>query len=242
MSTCVHQKNINCQDCRLGKICLPVSLQSDDIVRLEEIVKRGKVLQKNELLYRSQDTFRSVYVIRSGYIKTYCNTERGDEQITGFYYPGEIIGLDGIGKNFYVNNAKALDTTAVCELPFDSFQQLSAQLPSLQSHFFQLMSQEITADQQLIAMLAQKTAEQKVATFLVITSARNVRRHLSGLHFDLPMSRTDIGNFLGLTIETVSRILTKLNKDGVVAIKNKDVQINDINHLREIANIDYEFV
>lgn len=239
---CPHQSGVSCHDCRLGKICFPVSLEEQDINQLDDIVKRGKILQKNQHLYRSQETFKSVYAIRSGYIKTYYISEDGDEQITGFYFPGEIVGLDGIGKNHYVNNAKTLDSTAVCEIPFDRFQELSSQLPKLQTHFFQLMSQEIAADQQLMAVLSKKTAEQKVATFLLITSARNARRSESATHFLLPMSRTDIGNFLGLTVETVSRIMSKLDKINVINLNQKDVEILDNDQLRELAQLDYDFV
>lgn len=153
---CPNQAGVNCNDCRLGGICLPEALQDSDIVKLDEIVRRGRVLQKNEHLYRSQDKFGSVYAIRSGYVKTYQVTESGEEQVTGFYFPGEIIGLDGIGKNHYVNNAKTLDSTAICEIPFNRFQELTMEVPQLQTHFFQLMSQEITADQELLTLLSKK--------------------------------------------------------------------------------------
>ncbi len=235
---CPHQAGVSCNQCRLGKICLPVALQEDDIIKLDEIVKRGRILQKNEHLYRSQDGFRSVFAIRSGYIKTYRITEDGEEQITGFYFPGEIVGLDGIGKNHYINNAKTLDSTAICEIPFDSFQELTMQLPQLQTHFFQLMSQEITADQQLITLLSKKTAEQRVATFLLTVSSRNARRQLSANHFILPMSRTDMGNFLGLTVETVSRIMSKFAKNDIIILNNKDVEILNIDTMKELANLD----
>ena len=235
---CPHQADVSCNQCRLGKICLPVALNEDDIIKLDQIVKRGRILQKNEYLYRSKDEFSSVFAIRSGYIKTYQVTEDGEEQITGFYFPGEIIGLDGIGRNHYVNNAKTLDSAAICEIPFNRFQELTMELPQLQTHFFQLMSQEITADQQLITLLSKKTAEQRIATFLLTISSRNAQRQQSANNFNLPMSRTDMGNFLGLTVETVSRIMSKLAKLNVILLNNKEVNILDIEELKSLANLD----
>lgn len=231
-------KSASCMHCRLSKICLPVALSGQEIVKLDEIVKRGRVTQRGEHIYRSGESFTSVFAIRSGYVKTYRITDAGDEQITGFYFPGEIFGMDGISKHKYTNSAKALESTAICEIPFERFQELTFELPSLQTHFFQLMSQEIADDQQLITMLSKKTAEQRIATFLVMISMRNVERGLSEKRYRLAMSRTDIGNYLGLTVETVSRILGRLSKENVIDLDQKEVEIIDLEKLRELASID----
>lgn len=238
-ATCPHRNDMSCNQCRLGKICLPVALDTTDIVKLDEIVKRGRILQKGDHLYRANDPFSSVFAIRSGYIKTYKITDDGEEQVTGFYFPGEIFGMDGISKSKYMSSAKALESTAICEIPFSRFQDLTTQLPSLQTHFFQLMSQEITTEQQLITLLSKKTAEQRIATLLLTISARNAHRHLSASAFRLAMSRTDIGNYLGLTVETVSRTLSKFHKNGLIDIDQKEVAIKDFDSLRETANLDH---
>jgi CRP/FNR family transcriptional regulator len=238
MAHCPHDKQISCNQCRLGKICLPVALETVDIVKLDEIVKRGRVLQKGEHVYRAQDPFQSVYAIRSGYVKTYRLTDDGEEQVTGFYFSGEVFGMDGINKGEHSCSAKALESTAICEIPFSRFQSLTSQLPSLQMHFFQLMSQEITSDQQLITLLSKKTAKERIATFLLTVSSRNANRQLSPTHFRLPFSRTDIGNYLGLTVETVSRTFSQLCKDELLEIDNKDVNILDVAKLRQVANLD----
>lgn len=235
---CPHQSHLSCSQCRLGKICLPVSLQSDDIDKLDQIVQRGQVLQKGEHIYQAHDPFRSVFAIRSGYVKTYRITDDGEEQVTGFYFPGEVFGMDGINSHKYACSAKTLESTAICEIPFDRFQELTTKLPSLQMHFFQLMSQEITSDQQLITLLSKKTAEQRVATLLLTISARNALRGLSATDFRLAMSRTDIGNYLGLTVETVSRTLSRLVKSQVISLQQKEITILDANQLREVANLD----
>jgi CRP/FNR family transcriptional regulator, anaerobic regulatory protein len=229
---------ISCMRCRLGKICLPVALSSQDIVKLDEIVKRGRISQRGEHIYRAGETFHAIFAIRSGYIKTYRITDNGDEQITGFYFPGEVFGMDGINKHKYSTSAKALETTAICEIPFTHFQELTIELPNLQMHFFQLMSQEITSDQQLITMLSKKTAEQRIAALLLNISDRNANRGMSATHLRLPMSRTDIGNYLGLTVETVSRIFSRFAKENLIALNQKDVELLDSNSLRTLAAIE----
>lgn len=233
---CAHDNTINCGNCRLGSICLPLALETDDIVKLDEIVQRGKPLQKNEHLYREGDEFDAVYAVRSGTIKAYRITGDGQEQVTGFYFPGEILGMDGISKDRYASSAKALETSAVCEIPFNRLEELSAQMPSLQRHFFQLMSQEITSDQQLITLLSKNSAEERIAALLYGISMRNARRKLSRTSFRLPMSRTDIGNFLGLTVETVSRVISRFSKQGLIEVDSKEIKLLDVDQLREIAN------
>lgn len=233
---CPHDNTINCGNCRLGTICLPLALEADDIVRLDEIVQRGRPLQKNEHLYREGDEFDSVFAVRSGTIKAYRITGDGQEQVTGFYFPGEILGMDGISKDRYASSAKALETSAVCEIPFNRLEELSAQMPSLQRHFFQLMSQEITSDQQLITLLSKNSAEERVAALLIGISMRNARRKLSKTSFRLPMSRTDIGNFLGLTVETVSRVIGRFSKQGLIEVDSKEISLLDIEGLKQVAN------
>lgn len=234
---CPHNNAINCGNCRLGSICLPLALEADDILKLDEIVQRGRPLQKNEHLYREGDEFSSVFAVRSGAIKAYRITGDGQEQVTGFYFPGEILGMDGISKDHYACSAKALETSAVCEIPFNRLEELSAQMPSLQRHFFQLMSQEITSDQQLITLLSKNSAEERVASLLISISTRNARRKLSKTHFRLPMSRTDIGNFLGLTVETVSRVISRFNKQGLIEVESKEITLLDLEGLKQVANI-----
>lgn len=234
---CPHGNQVSCGDCRLNSICLPLALESDDIVKLDEIVRRGRPLQKGEHLYREKDPFVSVYAVRSGAVKAYRLTGDGQEQVTGFYFPGEIIGMDGISKDTYASSAKALETSAVCEIPFNRLEELSTQLPSMQRHFFQLMSQEITTDQQLITLLSKNSAEERVAALLISISARNARRKLSSTSFRLPMSRTDIGNYLGLTIETVSRVFSRFNKQGLISVEGKEVTLLNLEEMKQIANI-----
>ena len=232
---CVHDKRVNCGNCRLNSICLPISLHIDDIDRLNQIIQRGKPLQKSEYLYRANDEFDSVYAIRSGAVKAVTISDSGEEQVTGFYLPGEVVGLDGLADNRYTNSVIALETASVCEIPFSRLEELSLKIPTLQRHFFQLMSREITQDQQVIALLGKSSAEARIASLLLSISARNSRRSLSANEFILPMSRTDIGNYLGLTIETVSRIFTRLQKNGVISVDKKEIIIQDVDALKQLT-------
>jgi len=234
---CIHDHRVSCGNCRLGSLCLPLALESRDVDRLDDIVRRGKPLQKGEHLYREGERFDSVYAVRSGAIKAYRVTDDGREQVTGFYFPGEILGMDGISRNTHASSARALETSAICEIPFGSLEQLSRKMPSLQRHFARLMSREIVEDQQLITLLSKNTAEERIAALMLSISTRNARRKLSATRFRLPMSRIDIGNYLGLTVETVSRVFSRLQKLEILAVSNKEIAILDAGALRDTANI-----
>ncbi len=234
---CTHDYQISCGNCRLSAICLPLALENDDIEQLDNIVQRSKPMQKSQHLYREGDEFQSVYAVRSGTLKAYKTTDDGREQVTGFYFPGEILGMDGISNNTHASSAKSLETAAVCEIPFSSFEKLSTLMPSLQRHFFQLMSREITEDQQLITLLSKNSADERVASLLLSISTRNARRKLSATQFRLPMSRVDIGNYLGLTVETVSRVFSRMQKLEILKVDNKEIEILDTVGLQELANL-----
>jgi CRP/FNR family transcriptional regulator len=237
---CPHDKRVSCGNCRLNAICLPISLHIEEIDYLNNIVQRGKPLQKGEYLYRANDAFQSVYAIRSGAVKSVNISEAGEEQITGFHLPGEVVGLDGLANNNYTNSVIALETASVCEIPFNQLEALSLKIPSLQHYFFQLMSREITQEQQVIRLLGKSNAEARVASLLLSISARNGRRNLATHQFILPMSRTDIANFLGLTIETVSRIFTRLQKNNVITVNKKEITIVDIDSLHDTSQGQYQ--
>jgi CRP/FNR family transcriptional regulator len=237
LKPCTHNYQVSCGNCRLASICLPLSLESDDIVQLDEIIQRSKPLQKSQHLYREGDDFESVYAVRSGTLKAYKTTDDGREQVTGFYFPGEILGMDGISNNVHASSAVSLETAAICEIPFTSLEKLSSAMPNLQRHFFQLMSREITEDQQLITLLSKNSADERVASLILSISTRNARRKLSATQFRLPMSRVDIGNYLGLTVETVSRVFGRMQKMDLLRVDNKEIEILDTDGLRNMADL-----
>lgn len=237
-SQCHSNPKVSCNDCRLSGICLPISLHMEEIDKLDDIIQRGRPLQKGDYLYRAGAPFQSVYAVRSGTIKGINITSDGVEQVTGFYLPGEIVGMDGLANNQYINSAIALETAAICEIPFHRLEELSLKIPTLQRHFFQLMSREITGEQRLITLLSKNSAEERVAALLLSISRRNHARNLSALSFRLPMSRSDIGNYLGLTIETVSRVFSRFQKSEILTVNRKEITIDDMESLKQLANID----
>ncbi len=232
---CKPTSDFSCNDCRMNAFCLPVALNSSEVGQLDDIISRDKPLQKNDCVYSAGQAFTSVYAVRSGCIKSYTTNSRGEEQVTGFHLPGEIFGMDGISSKVHTNFAVALQTSAVCEIPFSHLTKLTGVLPALQNHFFRLMSNEIVSDQQMITLLSKNSAEERLATFLLSLSVRNQRQKFSGTHFNLPMSRSDIGNYLGLTVETVSRVFSRLQKLGVLRVDKKEIEILDIDQLHELS-------
>jgi CRP/FNR family transcriptional regulator len=234
---CATNPTITCSDCRLGDLCLPITLDTDEISRLDEIVKRSRPLKKGEHLFRQGEDFSSVFAVRSGSVKSYQTAADGDERVTGMYLPGEILGMGGISSMQYESSAVALETASICEIPFAQLESLSVRIPSLQGRFFRLMSQEITKDQQMLTMLSTSTAEERVIALLLSISTRNSHRHLSATCFMLPMTRAEIGSYLGLTLETVSRIFSRLQKQELISVDGKEVTLLDLDRLREVAKI-----
>jgi CRP/FNR family transcriptional regulator len=185
---------VACQECSLNEICLPVGIGQDDLNRLDSIIDRKRPLTRGDHLFRTGDRFQSIFAIRSGSLKTYATSENGQEQVMGFHLPGELVGLDAIAEDYHPLAAKALETTSVCEIPFSDLETLSSQLPSLQHQLLRVMSKEIHDDEQNMVILGQKSAEERLATFLIGLSNRFRRRGFSATQFNLSMSRSDIGN------------------------------------------------
>ncbi len=233
--------SVSCQQCGLNELCLPQSLTEEEIERVDEVVKRSKPLQRGELLFRTGDNFRSIFALRAGSIKVSSIDDEGDEQIVGFYLPGELLGMDAIDSGQHISSAKSLETSSVCEIPFDSVEALSGEIHNLQRYMYRLLSREIRFDQELQMLLAKKTAEERIGAFLLNLSNRYEQRKLSGKRFRLPMSRSDIANYLGLAVETVSRIFTRLQTSEVLKVEGKEIEILDrhalchLSHLRDSA-------
>jgi len=212
-------------------------LDGEELNKLDEIIKRPRPLQRSQRLYHPGDDFRSIYVVRSGSIKTYTTTTTGDQQITGFHLPGELVGLDGVSTDNYSCTAEALETTSVCELPFSRLETLSGQIQGLQRQLHRLMSKEILAEQQLLLQLGKMSAESRVAAFLVSISMRLHMRGFSETEFNLTMTRTDIGNYLGMAVETVSRQFTNFQEQGLLKASRKHIQILELDTLRQLSGL-----
>lgn len=227
---------VACRDCTLSTLCLPMGLRPEDVDRLDAIVKRNRPLQRGDHLFRSGETFRSLYVVKTGAVKTFTQTNDGDEQVVGFHLPGEVLGLDAIQDGQHGCSARALETTAICELPFERLEELSSNVPSLQHQMFRLLSKEIGQEAEMMALLGRSTAEERVASFLLSLSERFRRRGFSATDFFLSMSRQEIGSYLGLALETVSRLFTRFQDERILKVERKHVQILDIERLRNMIS------
>ncbi|AQZ96162.1 fumarate/nitrate reduction transcriptional regulator Fnr [Halopseudomonas phragmitis] len=225
----------HCKDCSLATMCLPLSLQSEEMDMLDSIVKRGRPLKKGEMLFRQGDAFSSIYALRSGAIKTFSLSDSGEEQITGFHLASELIGLSGMDSERYPVSAVALETTSICEIPFSRLDDLTASMPLLRKQVMRLMSREIRDDQQMMLLLSKKTADERIATLLINLSARFRARGYSAKSFRLAMSRNEIGNYLGLAVETVSRVFTRFQQQGLIAADGKQIDILDHTQLCALA-------
>jgi CRP/FNR family transcriptional regulator len=217
--------HIHCQDCNFSHLCLPLALRNDELETLDSIVKRNRPLHKNDLLVEAHSPMTSLYAVRTGAFKSYIVDSNGDYQITGFHLPGDIIGLDGIGARKHVSTTQALETAMVCEIPTNLLDEVSQSIPTLRKQLMQFMSSEIQTDREMMMLLNKRNAESRLMYFLLLLSKRFEVRGFSPSTFLLSMTRTDIGNYLGLTVETVSRLLTKFQKAEYIKVDGKSVTL-----------------
>jgi CRP/FNR family transcriptional regulator len=230
-----HDHQIACQECALYRLCLPLGLHSNDLAQLDKIINRSQNYSRGQPLFDSDTPFKSIYVVRSGSYKTTVQASDGREQVTGFYFPGEFIGMDAIYEQSYKSSARALESSSVCELPFEKLQEFSTHIPQLQMQLMSRLSKELSGDKSLMFLLGKKTAEEKLATFLLSLSRRFQDRGFSATEFQLSMSRGDIANHLGLAIETVSRLFTRFQDEGLIRIHNKSLSLQDTDKLRQLC-------
>lgn len=224
-----------CAACSMHQICLPMGLGETDMDKLDKIIGRRRKVPRGASLYRTNDAFLRLYAIRIGHFKTYQLNTGGEQQITGFQMPGELLGLEAIGGGRHHCNAVALEDSEVCEIPFAQLEALFADIPTLLRHFHRLMSQEITREQSAMLLLGGMRAEQRLAVFLVNVGARYAARGYSATNFQLRMMREEIGNYLGLTIESISRLLARFKKTGLLKVANREISVLDPVRLRAIA-------
>ncbi len=229
------QQAAKCSTCVIGKFCLPLGLTIEEAEQIDILVSQKLRLNKGEYLYHQGDPFISLYSIRFGSLKTELLLQDGRSQIIGFHLPGEILGLDGIGNNVYQSEAIALEDCEVCIVQFSEFETLCQKIPSLQRHLYQLLSREITQDHRHLLTLGSLNAEEKLAYLFIYLSERLAKRGLSSTEFNLAMGREEIGDYLGLKIETVSRILSKFSQAGIIEVKSKHLKILNIKELYRLA-------
>lgn len=224
-----------CEKCSLKILCMPVMLKERELTDLGAVIRQSRRLRKGEYLFRAGEPFNAIFAVRTGFFKTMVNSQDGRNQVTGFFMSGELLGLDGICNITHGCDAMALEDSEVCELPFANLEEAGNVLPSLQTHFYRLMSQEILRTQELMLMLGNMRAEERLAAFLVNLSHRLSFRGFAANDFILRMSREEIGSYLGLKLETVSRTLSKFQHEGWIKVEHKHIQLLQPWMLQEIV-------
>ncbi|GAA4354589.1 fumarate/nitrate reduction transcriptional regulator Fnr [Variovorax defluvii] len=227
---------VACSSCNLRELCMPAGLDAGDLARIDAIVARRRKVKRRETLFRTGDPFTSLFAIRSGFFKTRVASEDGRDQVTGFQMAGEIIGLDGIVNDQHSCDAVALEDAEVCVMPFHQIEALSREVQALQRHVHQIMSREIVREHGVMLLLGSMRAEERLAAFLLNLVQRLHARGFSQSEFILRMTREEIGSYLGLTLETVSRTMSKFMSDGILDIDQRRVRIVDPEGLRRMIN------
>jgi len=227
----IEALRVACKNCSLATLCLPMGLTLKDVERLDDIVKRARPVHRGDYVFRTGERFHSLYVVKTGSVKTYAPSTEGGEHVLGFHLPGELIGLDAIEREVHTCSAKVLETSAICEVPFSRLITLSGSIPSLQHQLYRLLSKEIGHDAEMLLLLGKKSAEERLAAFLLSMSKRLHKRGLSPTDFYLSMSRHEIGNYLGLAVETVSRLFTRFQDEGLLKVDRKHVELLELETL-----------
>ena len=224
-----------CSSCCLKGLCLPCDLAQSELNQFDQIATARRRVARGASLYHNGDGFESLYAVRSGAFKAVVTSRQGDEKVTGFHLPGELLGLDAISNGRHGYSAVALEDSEVCAIPFAQLERLALSLPALQHQLLRVISGDISRDQGLMLLLGGMNAEQRLAAFLLSLSRRHHRLGYSANRFVLRMTREEIGNYLGLTIETVSRLFSRFQREGLIGVQQRDVELRSIERLREMV-------
>ena len=225
----------SCAECGLHRLCLPASIGGDDLHQLDRVVQVKRMIGRDQSLYSAGRPFHALYVVRSGAFKTFTTDSHGESQVLGFHLPGEIMGLDAIASGQHQCTAEALEKSSACEVPFERLEEVARELPGLQQQLMRVISREVLHDQRHLVMIGRRAALERLAIFLHSLSERLQRMRRDPTLFVLPMSRRDLANYLGLVIETVSRLFSRLAELGVIEVERKTIRILDPEKLRELA-------
>jgi CRP/FNR family transcriptional regulator, anaerobic regulatory protein len=230
-----ERASFECSSCCLKDVCLPCDLGRSDLHSFGEMATAKRRVARGASLYHGGDRFDFIYAVRSGSFKTVGVSRHGDEKITGFHLPGEFLGLEAISSGRHGCSAVALEDSEVCILPFASLERLAMSTPALQHRLLRLVSGDVSHDQGLMPLLGSMSAEQRLAAFLLSLSRRHQRLGFSASRFVLRMTRQEIGNYLGLTLETVSRMLSRFQREALIAVQQREIELRNAARLREIV-------
>lgn len=225
---------VACSSCSLRELCLPMGLSKHELEQLDTLVNARRTVRRGESLFRRTDPFTALYAVRSGFFKSCSTSEDGREQVTGFQMAGDLLGFDGIGDNRHSCDAIALEDSQVCVVPYARLEELSREFGELQRQFHRVMSREIVREHGVMMLLGSMRAEERVAAFLANLAQRLEARGFSPSSLVLRMTREEIGVYLGLKLETVSRCFSKFHEDGILEVQQRNVRILDPEALRRI--------
>ena len=223
----LHSLQTSCSQCNLRELCLPLGLSDKEMVQLDSVIGARRKIKRGYHLYRAGDPFEAIFAIKTGFFKTDVLTEDGRDQVTGFQMNGEILGMDGISSELHTCNAVALEDSEVCQIPFAELERLSGEIPTLQHHFHKVMSREIVRDHGVMMLLGTMRAEERLAAFLLNLAQRFAARGYSATEFHLRMTRDEIGSYLGMKLETVSRAFSRFQDEGLISVQQKHICILD---------------
>ena len=232
----INSLRVACSSCSLRELCLPAGLDSGEMERMDELVTNRRKLRRGADLYRAGAPLASLFAIRSGFMKSCVLHDDGREQVAGFHMAGDLLGLDAIGGGTHTCDTVALEDSEVCEIPFSYLEQLSRELPSLQQQLHRIMSREIVRDYGVMLLLGSMSAEERLAAFLLNLSQRFATRGYSPSEFRLRMTREEIGSYLGLKLETVSRAFSGFQDRGLIDVRQKQVRILDFPGLKAVLD------
>lgn len=227
-----------CRECKLYNSCLPKSLNKNELNRFEKMIKHKAPLREGEHLFRQGNSLKNLYVIRVGSCKCYSPTIDGRQNISGFYLPGKILGLNAVAGDIHPDSAKVLETSSFCEIPYNDLRDLCYQIPSLQKQYINMICNELLDSQALMLISSKNKAENRLASFLISVSQRMKLRGYSCTDFNMSMARIDIANYLCLANETVSRVFSRFQTEGLIATKGKYVKLLNLHKLNELAGIE----
>jgi len=230
----VNNLRIACSSCSLRELCLPAGLDSGEMERMDRLVTHRRRLRRGTGLYHAGEPLAGLFAIRSGFMKSCVLHDDGREQVAGFHMAGDLLGLDAIGSGNHTCDTVALEDTEVCEIPFTNLEQLSREMPSLQHQLHRIMSREIVRDHGVMLLLGSMSAGERLAAFLLNLSQRFAARGYSPSEFRLRMTREEMGSYLGLKLETVSRTLSSFQERGLIEVRQKQVRIVDFSGLKAL--------
>jgi|KBSSwiStaDraftv2_1062776.scaffolds.fasta_scaffold14386_3 CRP/FNR family transcriptional regulator len=225
----------HCATCSMRTLCLPVGLTDTDIDQLEGLLGNRTKLKKGDALFRNGAPFTALYAVKLGSLKTTVLSNDGREQVSGYHMAGDLLGLDGMGDDRHGCEAIALEDSELCVIPFTRIEELARHVPALQHNLHKFMSREIERDHRVMLLLGSMRAEERLAAFLLNLSERYKTRGYSSTEFVLRMTREEIGSYLGLKLETVSRLFSKFQEEGLVMVAGRSIKIIDMPVLKQLV-------